>query len=171
MLGAGAALFYLLNRLYGKSAIGGLFLSCYANDLAAGLALAAWLDLLFALAGLPCCCFLEANSSLSILLRLCLGNPGSAVEAKRRMRSVGLPCLPSQRIPLSAAVSYRCIRILFVEHTSYKLKSVLSVVFDKEDAFSLFPCLRSTTVLRHFRHQFTADDLQKAIQLSGLLLL
>ena len=51
MLGAGAALFYLLNRLYGKSAIGGLFLSCYANDLAAGLALAAWLDLLFALAG------------------------------------------------------------------------------------------------------------------------
>ena len=45
LLGAGAALFYLLNRLYGKSAIGGLFLSCYANDLAAGL------DLLFALAG------------------------------------------------------------------------------------------------------------------------
>ena len=51
LLGAGAALFYLLNRLYGKSAIGGLFLSCYANDLAAGLALTAWLDLLFALAG------------------------------------------------------------------------------------------------------------------------
>ena len=51
LLGAGVALFYLLNRLYGKSAIGGLFLSCYANDLAAGLALTAWLDLLFALAG------------------------------------------------------------------------------------------------------------------------
>lgn len=48
-LGAGTALFYLFNCLYGKPVVGGLFLSCYANDLAAGLALTAWLDLLLAL--------------------------------------------------------------------------------------------------------------------------
>ncbi len=53
---AAAGLFYLANRLWlGRWAEGlaGWFLSCYANDIWAGLAMAAWLDLLLGLGRLP----------------------------------------------------------------------------------------------------------------------
>lgn len=46
---AGAAVFYLANRLWlspGSSGVLHLFLTCWANDLFAGLAIVAWLDLL-----------------------------------------------------------------------------------------------------------------------------
>ena len=48
--------FYLVNRLWLSSASGGWlgwFLTCYANDLFAGAAIAAWADLLLRLGRLP----------------------------------------------------------------------------------------------------------------------
>ena len=54
LLAAGS--FYLVNRLWLTQAIGGLagwFLSCYANDIFAGAALAAWADLLLRWGRLP----------------------------------------------------------------------------------------------------------------------
>lgn len=54
LLGAGA--FYLVNRLWLTQAAGGWlrwFLFCYANDVFAGAAIAAWADLLLRLGGLP----------------------------------------------------------------------------------------------------------------------
>jgi len=50
-----ALLFYLVNRLLlipGSSGPVGWFLSCYANDIFAGAAIVAWLDLLLRLGGL-----------------------------------------------------------------------------------------------------------------------
>ena len=50
-----ALLFYLLNRLLLSPALGGAagwFLACYANDIFAGAAIVAWLDLLLNLARL-----------------------------------------------------------------------------------------------------------------------
>ena len=52
----GAALFYLVNRLWLSQAAGGWlggFLSCYANDIFAGAAIVAWTDLLLRLGKLP----------------------------------------------------------------------------------------------------------------------
>ena len=46
---AGAGMFYLVNRLWLSPAVSGplgWFLTCYANDCFAGLAIAAWADLL-----------------------------------------------------------------------------------------------------------------------------
>ena len=54
LLAAGG--FYLLNRLWLSQTVGGpagWFLTCYANDLFAGAAIAAWSDLLFRLGRLP----------------------------------------------------------------------------------------------------------------------
>lgn len=51
-----AGLFYLVNRLWLDGAVGGplgLFLACWANDIFAGLAMAAWLDLLPGVFRLP----------------------------------------------------------------------------------------------------------------------
>lgn len=51
-----AGSFYLVNRLWLTQVIGGLagwFLSCYANDIFAGAALAAWADLLLRWGRLP----------------------------------------------------------------------------------------------------------------------
>ena len=56
LLCAGCAGFYGLNRFWLRRVTGGWarwFLVCYANDLFAGLFLAAWTDALFRLAGLP----------------------------------------------------------------------------------------------------------------------
>ena len=49
---AGAGMFYLVNRLWLRPAVSGplgWFLTCYANDCFAGLAIAAWADLLLRL--------------------------------------------------------------------------------------------------------------------------
>ena len=54
LLAAGG--FYLLNRLWLSQTVGGpagWFLACYANDLFAGAAIAAWTDLLLRLGRLP----------------------------------------------------------------------------------------------------------------------
>jgi len=51
-----AGLFYLVNRLWLDGAVGGplgLFLACWANDIFAGLAMAAWLDFLLGVFRLP----------------------------------------------------------------------------------------------------------------------
>lgn len=56
VLCAAAGGFYLVNRLWLRETAGGWlgwFLRCYANDLFAGLALAAWLDLLLRRAARP----------------------------------------------------------------------------------------------------------------------
>lgn len=55
VLGA-AGIFYLVNRLWLTQTItgpAGWFLSCYANDIFAGAAIAAWADLLLRLGKLP----------------------------------------------------------------------------------------------------------------------
>ena len=52
----GAGLFYLLNVHVLRGSVGGAiewFLACYANDVVAGLAICAWLDLLLSLGRLP----------------------------------------------------------------------------------------------------------------------
>ena len=52
----GAGLFYLLNVHVLRGSGGGApgwFLACYANDIFAGLAICAWLDLLLSLGRLP----------------------------------------------------------------------------------------------------------------------
>ena len=52
----GAGLFYLLNVHMLRGSVGGAlgwFLACYANDIFAGLAICAWLDLLLSLGRLP----------------------------------------------------------------------------------------------------------------------
>lgn len=51
-----AGIFYLLNRLWLRTWVGGWpgwFLRCYANDLWAGAAILAWSDLLLGWGGLP----------------------------------------------------------------------------------------------------------------------
>lgn len=56
LLCAGAAGFYIVNRLWLRHVTAGFvqwFLVCYANDLFAGLFLAAWADLLLRLGRLP----------------------------------------------------------------------------------------------------------------------
>ena len=53
---AGMGGFYLLNRLWLRGTVpgpAGWFLRCYANDVAAGLAMAAFLDLVLVLGGRP----------------------------------------------------------------------------------------------------------------------
>ena len=52
----GVGLFYLLNVCVLRGSVGGApgwFLACYANDVVAGLAICAWLDLLLSLGRLP----------------------------------------------------------------------------------------------------------------------
>lgn len=52
----GAGLFYLLNVHVLRGSVGGApgwFLACYANDVFAGMAICAWLDLLLSLGRLP----------------------------------------------------------------------------------------------------------------------
>ena len=52
----GVGLFYLLNVCVLRGCVGGApgwFLACYANDVVAGLAICAWLDLLLSLGRLP----------------------------------------------------------------------------------------------------------------------
>lgn len=56
LLCGAAGLFYLANRFWLSGAVGGplgLFLRCWANDLFAGLAMTAWLDLLLELGRRP----------------------------------------------------------------------------------------------------------------------
>lgn len=65
------ALFYLLNRLWLCTAAEdwiGWFLSCYANDLCAGAAILAWLDLMLSLGGRPP---LRSRGAAFCLLLLC----------------------------------------------------------------------------------------------------
>ena len=63
--------FYLVNRLWLRSAADGWFgwfLSCYANDICAGAAALAWLDLLLSFGGRPP---LRSRSAAVLFLLLC----------------------------------------------------------------------------------------------------
>ena len=65
------ASFYLANRLWLRAAADGWigwFLSCYANDICAGAAILAWLDLLLSLGGRPP---LRSRGTAILFLLLC----------------------------------------------------------------------------------------------------